>query len=223
MHLLTATPSPLAATKTYSMKMHSFGKLIELLLFIPFLACNLSSNSNAHKSDISNTSEIAVDLPHNFKKQQAESLSVSAHDLAMHGKFEQAIEIYLRAIDIEKDNPKLYFDLAESYSHIQAFQKAIAALNKAIALDSLYPPFYNNRGLYNYNIYNDEAAISDYKAAIMLDSTEGVYFVNLAITYNSLNRTADACIAYQKAKSLGLDLNNYKEQKDFIKLIESCR
>jgi tetratricopeptide (TPR) repeat protein len=94
-------------------------------------------------------------------------------------------------------------------------------LDTAILLDDSYAAFYNNRGLNYYKLDNDPSAISDFKKAIRLDSSNWVFFANVVLAYKSDGKQEEACRALQIAKRIGLDLIKY-DQDDLEKLVDSC-
>lgn len=175
------------------------------------------------KKVLSNVSWVKVTLPYRFKSHKAEELSISAFNLRKDGYYDQAIKLYHKAIEIEHDNPKLYFDLAECYERNNELQKAVMAMNSAIILDSCYPGFYSNRGNYHYQLFEDEEAIIDLEKAVQLNSTNPAYYYNLSIAYYSAKQSDKACEAFNQAKNLGLNTDEVKNQKEFIKLEQLCK
>ncbi|MBC5774990.1 tetratricopeptide repeat protein [Pontibacter sp. KCTC 32443] len=161
----------------------------------------------------------AVELPYSFEYAEAENLSVQGFELRKQEKYEEAILVYKHALQIEPKNPRLYFDLSTCYAYTNQLGKAVSMLNTAIKLDSAFAPFYNNRGLLHYQLYQNKLAIRDYKAAIALDSTEGTYYANLALAQNDQGLISEACVSVQKATVLGTDVDNYDQLK---KIINNC-
>jgi tetratricopeptide (TPR) repeat protein len=131
--------------------------------------------------------------------------------------------LYKKAISIEHDNPKLFFDMAECYARTDRLIIAVHVMDTAIILDSLYAPFYNNRGLFNYKLYNDQNAINDYKKAIELDAKNEVFHINLAAVYYSNNNFSEACAEFKLAVRLGTNLNDLKGQPEVEKLKDLCK
>src|SRR5687767_5501208 len=69
-----------------------------------------------HDNNLANVAATPVDLPYKFKSAEAEQLSIEAFALKDEEKFSEAVGLYKKAIAIEPDNPKLYFDMAECYA-----------------------------------------------------------------------------------------------------------
>lgn len=149
------------------------------LAIVIFIVSRRTTNSPSKSLDT--VASIPISLPYSFKTEEAEQLSIKAFDLRNGGQLDDAIRLCQEAINIEHDNPMLFFDISECYARSNRLNDAILAIDTAITLDSLYAPFYNNRGLYSYKVYNDQGAINDYKKAIELDSMSYIYHANLSL------------------------------------------
>ena len=86
-------------------------------------------------------------------------------------------------------------------------------LDTAIMIDNKYAGFYNNRGLLYYKLKENDKAILDYQKAIELDSTQFTFYSNLALVYYHEDLFDISCQQLEKAESLGLNINDYKELK----------
>lgn len=160
-----------------------------------------------------------IKLPYTFKSQKAEQMSVKAFDLKKEKKFDDAISLYGQAIKVEPDNPKLFFDLSECYMSIDKLEQAILLLDTAIMLDPFRSAFYNNRGLNQWHLYKNEAAIRDYQKALEFDSSNWVIYSNLSIAYFGNKEQLEACKMFKIAKKFGLNMANYKEDEN-LRIIE---
>ena len=165
---------------------------------------------------------VTIKLPYTFKTEKAEQLSIMAFNLRKAKNYEEAINMYRQAIKVEPENPKLFFDLSECYTSTDRPEQAILLLDTAIILDKSCAAFYNNRGLIYWRLYKDQNAINDYKKAIQLDSTNWVFYSNIAMAYYSDKKIPEACKAFQMAKYLGLDMTNLKENGNLEILKSIC-
>jgi len=155
-----------------------------------------------------NVTEVGkISLPYSFKYSKTEELNIKAFELRERKKYHYAISLYRKAISIEPENPKLYFDISECYAQINELESAIYVLDTAILLDSDIPVFYNNRGLLYYKLGENQKAIQDYKIAVKLDSTKYWYYLNLALVYNILEEYEKANKMLDKAEELGQDIS----------------
>jgi tetratricopeptide (TPR) repeat protein len=148
---------------------------------------------------------IAIKTPYGFDYKQTEELSIKAFDLRKSQNFYQAIQVYEEAINIEPNNPRLYFDIAECHAKVNELELAISYLSKAISIDSTWAGFYNNRGLIFYKLNDATRAIQDFQTAIRLDSTKSSIYVNMALAYHDLHDFDNACVAIKKAENIGID------------------
>ena len=195
--------------------------LLIVPLVILFILCVGCENSN-HKNESYSQSAAPIDLPYKFKNKYAEKLSVKAFSLRKEEKFLEAITVYNEAIEIEPDNPKLFFDVSECYADLDKSKEALLALDNAIKLDSLNAYFYNNKGLIYYRSYQDQDAIREYKKAIQLDSFNYIIHANLSLSYYSLNDILAACKELRTAKQLGLKQDEIVNQPEMEKLKRIC-
>jgi len=159
------------------------------------------------------TQGVTVTLPYSFRYSETEQLSIKAFDLRNKRQYFEAILIYKQARNIEPENPRLLFDLSETYARINDLETAITLLDTAIMIDNKYAGFYNNRGLLYYKLKENDKAILDYQKAIELDSTQFTFYSNLALVYYHEDLFDISCQQLEKAESLGLNINDYKELK----------
>jgi Flp pilus assembly protein TadD len=171
------------------------------------------------------TKPIAIPIGHSysFRTEKAEYLSVEAFNLRKVGKYSEAISLYRKAIAIEPENPKLFFDMSECYANRNEFYETISVLDTAIKLDSLNPSFYNNRGLMHWRLYKEKDAIVDYKKAIALGLQHWVVYSNLSIAYYAIKNEDDACETFKIAKQLGLTTDFIKTDSHLILVQELCK
>jgi len=159
------------------------------------------------------TKGIPVTLPYGFEFIETEQLSIKAFELRKNKKYYDAILVYEQARSLEPKNPRLLFDLSETYAWNNDLETAIALLDTAIIFDSTYPGFYNNRGLLFYKLKENDKAIIDYQKAIKIDSMQSTFYANLALVYYYENLFDMSCQQIKKAESLGLNVNDCKELK----------
>lgn len=167
--------------------------------------------------------EVLEDVPYTFKSKAAEDLSVKAFDLAEKGDYNKAIIQYNKALEIEPDNPKLYFDLSNCYMDKKQYELAILHLSQGIGYDSTYFALYNNRGLCYYQLEEDEKAIKDYEKALKLDDQNASISYNLSLAYYETNQLVKACKALDESITKGLNVYAIRDQREFKALQEICK
>ena len=196
-------------------------KTITLRLLVTFICFCISLIACKHKSE--NPKAVTIDLPYKFKTEKAEYLSGKAFNLRREKKYDEAISLYKKAIVLEPDNPKLFFDVSECYGNNNELDKALSAIDTAIKLDSINPNFYNNRGLIYWRLSKDENAITDYKKAIELGSKSWVVYYNISIAYYINKKRSEACKTFKIAKELGLTPDFIAKDKLLIAIEETCK
>jgi tetratricopeptide (TPR) repeat protein len=159
-------------------------------------------------------SDIAIELPFDFKTQKVKDMHNSAKVYKDYMNFDEVSKIYTKALEIEPKNPRIYFELSESQANDNKLDEAILSITKAIELDSTYFGFYNNRGLIYYKLKENELAKLDFLKAITLNQKFGLPYANLGLTYYYLNQKEKACQSFNKAEELGFKIDNYQETKD---------
>jgi tetratricopeptide (TPR) repeat protein len=200
--------------------------IIALALFLVgliFVIVAVRQRNNS--SDVTGTvyvSDITTTLPYSFKTTEAEQLSVRAFELRKAAKYLEAIDLYQQAIKIEPDNPKLFFDLSTCYDRTDRLDQAIQTLNTAIALDSSFAIFYNNRGYIIYNLHKTQKAINDFKKAIDIDSSNWIFHANIAMAYYEVKYFQEACKALEKSRRLGFVLREDHNGEVFKRIEATC-
>jgi tetratricopeptide (TPR) repeat protein len=193
--------------------------LIIATVIITTYACNSTTNRE-HKISVGTT--VTTENSYSFKNPETEKLSIAAFELRKNGDYNQSISVYKQAIQLEPDNPKLFFDISECYWRMNMADEAIASLDKAILIDDSSTIFYNNLGLIYWQLYKDEKAIENFEKAIKLDSTNWVQYSNLAMAYNSNGEQQKACVTFNKAKELGLDDQTINNTKHLAIIKQRC-
>lgn len=190
-----------------------FGVIL-IYLSVLMMACNTKNNDHQR---------VFTEYPASFKSKEAERLSVKAYDFFKEGEYGEAINVYEKAIEIEPDNPKLFFDISGCYFNLDNLPEALVNINRSIALDSLNPYSYNNRGLIYWKQGKDLKAINNYKHALALDSSNWVFFSNLSLAYYTSKNEKEACKNFLLAKKLGLKYSTIKDDEHLKELSDLCK
>ena len=110
--------------------------------------------------------KLCADLTPWAKTRQFQETYKKAMASFDHKDYSNAITFFSTIIDKEKGIAKAYEKRAFSYFYLEQFQLSLADINRAIALDSSNPLYYNFRGV-NYHVMgNISAACADFQAAI---------------------------------------------------------
>ena len=151
------------------------------------------------------------------------------------GRFEEAIEDYSKAIELDPDNPHAFNNRGCAYSGLGLYSEAIENLSIAIEMSPENAYSYNNRGCAYASLEDYPNAIADYNQAIKLNPDDADFHNNLGSTYDSLGLYDKALDEFNEAIKLNeshpeaynnrghtyLGLKNYpKAMDDLIKAIE---
>lgn len=121
-------------------------------------------------------------------------------------KYKDAEINFLEALNLNRNDPDMYFNLGLVNRALKKFDESISFYNKCLELDTLYVNALFNRG----NVYLDDLksfknAINDYEAFIKLNPNYPFVYVNLGKALTLLGRYQDAINNYEKALSLKPD------------------
>jgi tetratricopeptide (TPR) repeat protein len=118
------------------------------------------------------------------------------------GRYDQAIDDYNQAIQVEPNYAAAYNNRGRSYYAQGDYDRAIADFNQAITLDPNYADAYNNRGRAYYAKGNLDRALADYNQAITLAPEFPLAFNGRAYVYLAKKDYERAYTDARKAISL---------------------
>lgn len=90
------------------------------------------------------------------------------NELAEEGRYEEAIEEYTKAIEIDPDYAAAYNNRGYAYDELGEYQQAIDDYTKAIEIDPDCADTYNNRGYTYRELGYGAEALADYEKVITL-------------------------------------------------------
>jgi serine/threonine protein kinase len=138
------------------------------LIFVYLFTQSPASDSRA--------SEASVVQPTNTNQEIDSAAIKAAKDFYRQGdkfygqrKYDEAIEAYTRAIELNPNDSGVYNNRGIVYHLLSEYDKAIADYNRAAELNPYHFSAYNNRGLVYEEIGNVEQAVADYRKALELD------------------------------------------------------
>jgi tetratricopeptide (TPR) repeat protein len=161
----------------------------------------------------------------NKPKNEAEAYLNMGNSFYFLGKYEEAKEQYLKAIEIKQDSHDAWNNLGLTYKNLQNYEEAIICYKKAIEIkEDKHEAWYNLGNTYN-DLQNYEEAINCYKKAIEIKQDNHEAWNNLGVAYKNLQNYEEAINCYKKAieikedyheawYNLGItynDLQNYEE------------
>ncbi|NMG22767.1 tetratricopeptide repeat protein, partial [Brasilonema bromeliae] len=117
-------------------------------------------------------------------------------------KLDQAIAAYNKAIQLDPNYAKAYYNLGIALSDQKKLDQAIATYNKAIQLAPNYANAYNNLGLALSEQKKLDQAIAAYNKAIQLDPNNTYAYIALGIVLAQQKKPDAANVAFNKAIQL---------------------
>lgn len=121
----------------------------------------------------------------------------------MSGNYQEAIDTYTRAINLDPKNAAAYLGRAAAYGEMGRFDKSIDDFNSAVALRPTDSEIYVDRGLMFELSGNYQRALQDYIEAVRLDPENGSAHFNCGNVYMTLGETQKALTSYKMAALRG--------------------
>ena len=149
-----------------------------------------------------------------FNKSELEATSEyyfnKGRQLYEGAQYEQSIQFFTSAINVNSRHAAAFTFRADSWSEIGNYQQAIADLTVAIGIIPDYSWAYNMRGYMKDEIKEFEAAIEDFTKAIEIDDEYAAAYLNRGRARRSLEDFIGAIDDFKKAIQLDpKDYDNY--------------
>jgi len=126
-----------------------------------------------------------------YSRNLASAYSRKGSGFFNEGLYEEALIQYQQAMEENPDEVIYQNNSANSLYRLERYDEAMAAVNRAIAMDSAYSRAYEVRGGIYYRLTLYEAALEDYRKAYELDPA-GASYNNIAIALQKLDRHEEA-------------------------------
>lgn len=111
----------------------------------------------------------------------------------------KAIECFDRAIGINKNDPKPYYEKGVIYYDYDKLNEAVMEFEKALTVDPLYFDAYNGLGNVNLKKREYAKAFKDYEKSVQMNPKFSIGITNMGRALSYLNRKNEACFAFKKA------------------------
>ncbi len=115
------------------------------------------------------------------------------------GEYEEAIEKYDEAIELNPNHTELYNNRGIVKKNLRQYQEAIIDYDKAIELNPNYARAYSNRGIAKGKLEQYQEAISNFNKAIEVNPNYAIAYNNRGTAKYYLGQHQDAIIDYDKA------------------------
>lgn len=123
---------------------------------------------------------------------------VAASNIGL-GRFDTAIELYKKAINIKPMDAEAYNNIAVAYKEKGDISKAIENYQQAVNLNQEYVAAYINLGTALQENKNYEAAIENFKRVIELTPDNSRVYNNLGASYRAVDKRSAAKDSYRLA------------------------
>jgi tetratricopeptide (TPR) repeat protein len=171
------------------------------------------------------------DVKHPIHKKTAEEYFLEGNQDYQKGKFEEAIEAYKKAIEVEPDSYGAYNNMGSAYAELGKFEKAIKVCKKAIKIKPDKDQAYYNMGGAYAELGKFEKALEVCKKAIEVKPDSYEAYNNMGVAYAGLDELKKALEAYKKAiEIMPDDYETYSNMGiayaglgEFEKTIEVCK
>jgi len=135
----------------------------------------------------------------------ADNLVAQAKSMAFEGKYEQAIAIYDRAIQIQPDCYEAWYNRGNLLARLQDYESALTDYDKAIAIEPEKYQVWYSRGSVLGKLQRDGEAIACYDRAISLEPGKYELWYDRGKALERLQRYAEALVSYGKATAIRPD------------------
>lgn len=161
--------------------------LLALLLALNFAACEGGSSAEA---DVVEQTDTLAALP-----------------------VEEQIDVLQKQLEVQPDNPELWFEKAKLNIQRSKFQLALDDIERAIEQDSLQPEYYNLQSSIYWNLRSSRGALDALERSKELDSTDINTYIKLGEIYFYL---ADRKQSFENLNQ-ALRLDKFNARPYFIK------
>jgi tetratricopeptide (TPR) repeat protein len=138
---------------------------------------------------------LALDL----SPENTHVLSGMAEFYGRQNSFTSALSLYNKAIDVDANDPKLYYFRGVLLEKNKKYREAIHDFSKAISINPKYLDAYLERGNCLAETGERKMAIDDFTRAIQLDNNNTTAYNNRAYTYYELGLFTESMGDYNKA------------------------
>tara|TARA_R110001583_G_scaffold19334_1_gene75679 strand:+ start:98 stop:817 length:720 start_codon:yes stop_codon:yes gene_type:complete len=132
--------------------------------------------------------------------------AVVCHEL---GKLDSAIINYKKNISVNPKFGDAYYQLALVYFDKDQYKSAQEELTKAVKINPQDKLYLLNRAYANMQLNNNDSAILDITKSLTVDPNEPYSYKMLGDIYLAKGDTIKACLQWQKAKDLNLEVEEY--------------
>ena len=134
--------------------------------------------------------------------RHAESLHILGLIFQQRGHIDQAIDLFYKAIEINRSSVPYYADLAAAFENVGRFDKAASVYHTVIELSPEFAEAHNSLGNALANLHRFDEAVTAYNNSIVYNPYYAEAYSNLGNTLKALGRSDEAVEAHCAAVKL---------------------
>ena len=180
---------------------------------------NVNKKLVAHLTELSNqpsTPNLASPVS-NGAELTAETYNTLGNQLQANKRFEEALQHYDRAIELNPNYAEAYNNCGAVLQNLHRIPEALHHFDQAIAIKHDYADAHNNRGAALHVLGQYDAALLSYEKALLLNSNYQAAYINRGILLRKLNRLEEALLNYDRQiKVKPDDVNAYNDRGNLL-------
>ncbi len=122
------------------------------------------------------------------EKAEAERLKLEGNEAMRAEKFDEAVQFYTKALEIDPSNQVFYCNRAAAHSKKSDFYAAVEDCRRAIDMDPTYGKAYGRMGLAYSSVEKHKEAVDCFKKAVELEPENESYRSNLQLATEKLEQ-----------------------------------
>ena len=189
-----------------------------------------------YSNDFKNSMYLSSEHKHKFDNEnltEDEILCVKGEIERSQGNYQEAIHLFTKAIEINPNSFKAFFNRAFTYDKIGLFNQSINDYTSSINIMPNHSFSYYNRGITYNKLGKYEQSIYDFSKAIEIEPSKPEYFFNRACLYKNTKQYQNAINDYTIVIKLfpklytpvynrGICYEKLKDYQSSIKDFETC-
>lgn len=120
-------------------------------------------------------------------------------------EFEEAVENFNRAIQIDSLNYHYYYNIGLAYIKLEDYRAAVESFNSAISINPKDADSFQNLGIAHLSLKQYYEAVQAYQKAMEINPDDYESYNNLGIANLYIGRNEEACLNFTKASELNPD------------------
>ncbi|MCH4903838.1 tetratricopeptide repeat protein [Cylindrospermopsis raciborskii CHAB3438] len=187
-----------------SCSMFIFRRLITsgLIGFLVSSCADAAQSSTEYTKQIVQENNVARLMAQVQDSQKVSNLLSQGNGFLDRGRYEEALQLYNRAIEIEKDSVPSWVNRGNALLSLKQYEEALRSYNQAIALRPNKNEAWYNRGNALSALGRYEEAIRSYNESIVIEPNKFEAWINKGIALTKLRRYQEGLASYNQAISI---------------------